>query len=459
VFRTYYAPLASFAFRYLRDASAAEDVVQDVFGALWNGRAKFTVTTSLKAYLFAAVRNRALNLRKHDAVVEEWEREESAEDVRELHPAPAPPDLVLDRKILEERLADAFESLPERQGQVMRLRWKDELSYAEIAEALGISVKGVEKHLSRGLAALKERLRYGCRFFSASIVTSGMDQNDKEISDWLRSQRTPGEPQFDADAAWKRFAAGHDVDVVPLRRRRIAVYFPAAIAAALLLAFGLRRVTTREPSFIETVTPNGRTAVVTLADGSEIRVDGGSRLRVPRDQRGNIDIQLEGAASFTIKHDPARTLRVTSGDAIITDIGTQFNVYAYPADTLISVTVSEGRISFASIAHTANPIELGAMQGVDLGRGGVVRSFTLAGAPADVGALVFDNLPLRDVAIRLERRYGVHVAISDASLGSKPVVARFHGETIDQVLDALSLALGAHYDRSDSTYTLRQGAK
>jgi RNA polymerase sigma-70 factor (ECF subfamily) len=40
----------------------------------------------------------------------------------------------------------------------MRLRWRDEMSYAEIAEALGLSVRGVEKHLARGLATLRERL-------------------------------------------------------------------------------------------------------------------------------------------------------------------------------------------------------------------------------------------------------------------------------------------------------------
>jgi RNA polymerase sigma-70 factor, ECF subfamily len=157
-FRAFYAPLASFAFRYLRDSAAAEDVVQEVFGTLWNARERLVVTSSLRAYLYAAVRNRALNVRKHDAVVEDWERDESADDVRELHPAPAQPDQVLDRRILEERLAEAFEALPERQAQVMKLRWRDELSYAEIAEAVGISVKGVEKHLSRGLAALKRRL-------------------------------------------------------------------------------------------------------------------------------------------------------------------------------------------------------------------------------------------------------------------------------------------------------------
>jgi transmembrane sensor len=286
-----------------------------------------------------------------------------------------------------------------------------------------------------------------------------MDPNDKEISDWVRSQRTPGEPQFNTDAAWKRFAAGHDVDVIPLRRRRIAVYFPAAVAAALLLAFGLKRVGTREPGFIETVTPNGQVATVRLADGSEIRLDGGSRLRVPREQKGNIEIQLEGAASFTIKHDPARTLRVKSGDAIITDIGTQFNVYAYPADTVISVIVTEGRVSFASVAHPTEPIALGANQGVDMNRGGGMREFTLAGTTIEATALVFDNLPMRDVALRLERRYGVRVLVSDPALGAKSVAARFHGETIEQVLDALSLALGAQYDHTGATYTLRPRAK
>ena len=40
----------------------------------------------------------------------------------------------------------------------MLLRWRDGLSYAEIADALGISVKGVEKHLSRGLAVLRRRM-------------------------------------------------------------------------------------------------------------------------------------------------------------------------------------------------------------------------------------------------------------------------------------------------------------
>lgn len=158
VFRALYAPLATFAFRYVRDAAMAEDIVQDVFGALWSTRQTLNIKTSLRAYLYSAVRNRALNVRKHDAVVEAWELDESDDDVRELHPPPSQPDEILDRAILNDRLAEAFNALPERQAEVMRLRWREELTYAEIAEALGISVKGVEKHLARGLATLRKQL-------------------------------------------------------------------------------------------------------------------------------------------------------------------------------------------------------------------------------------------------------------------------------------------------------------
>jgi RNA polymerase sigma-70 factor (ECF subfamily) len=159
VFRAYYAPLASFAFRYLRDAAAAEDVVQDSFTLLWARRAHLTITTSLRAYLYAAVRNHVLNIRKHDAIVEAWERDEASDDVRTLYQPPLQPDELLDRRLLVQRLGDALEQLPERQAQAMLLRWRDGLSYAEIADALGISVKGVEKHLARGLDALRRQLR------------------------------------------------------------------------------------------------------------------------------------------------------------------------------------------------------------------------------------------------------------------------------------------------------------
>jgi RNA polymerase sigma-70 factor (ECF subfamily) len=157
-FRAYYQPLCAFAARFVRDTAAAEDLVQDVFGAMWTARGTIVIKTSLRAYLYTSVRNRALNVRKHEVVADDWERDESADDARELHTRPLQPDVLLDRALLESEVEAAFNALPERAATALRLRWRDELTYAEIAEAMGISVKGVEKLLSRGLRALRERL-------------------------------------------------------------------------------------------------------------------------------------------------------------------------------------------------------------------------------------------------------------------------------------------------------------
>ena len=156
VFREHYEALARFAFRFTRDAAAAEDIVQEAFGRLWTERHSIDITTSLRAYLYTAVRNRALNISTHASVVDAFELDPSA--VESIGSAPAQPDEVLDVAELHARLAEAFEALPEKQATAMRLRWQDELTYAEIAHTLGISIKGVEKHLSRGLAALRDRL-------------------------------------------------------------------------------------------------------------------------------------------------------------------------------------------------------------------------------------------------------------------------------------------------------------
>ena len=67
-------------------------------------------------------------------------------------------DHLLETAELQQQVNAALESLPERCRLVMHLRWREQLSYAEIAEVMGISVKGVENQLARGLERLREVL-------------------------------------------------------------------------------------------------------------------------------------------------------------------------------------------------------------------------------------------------------------------------------------------------------------
>jgi RNA polymerase sigma-70 factor, ECF subfamily len=156
IFREHYAALCGFARRYVGDDGTAEELVQDMFLALWAKRDKWEVTSSVRSYLFRAVRNRALNRRKRESIERDWAQQEAGA----IEPFPAVADGI-DESETEHTLRAvdaAIESLPERCRLVMRLRWRDQLSYAEIAEVMGISVKGVENQLGRGLKVLRDRL-------------------------------------------------------------------------------------------------------------------------------------------------------------------------------------------------------------------------------------------------------------------------------------------------------------
>jgi RNA polymerase sigma-70 factor (ECF subfamily) len=151
-FRLHYARLCDFANTIVRAPDIAEEVVQDVFANLWRNRSRLSINSTLRAYLYAAVRNRALNHQRRAAP-------ELALDAQPERPAAEPgPHAALESAELRARVRAAIQSLPPRNREVLELRWMHGLTHKEIAESLGISLKGVENHLARGLAALRDRL-------------------------------------------------------------------------------------------------------------------------------------------------------------------------------------------------------------------------------------------------------------------------------------------------------------
>ena len=68
IFKEYYAALCSFAFQYMEDADMSADIVQDVFAKLWQIRDDFFYLHQVKAFLYTAVRNHALNELEHSKV-------------------------------------------------------------------------------------------------------------------------------------------------------------------------------------------------------------------------------------------------------------------------------------------------------------------------------------------------------------------------------------------------------
>jgi RNA polymerase sigma-70 factor (sigma-E family) len=136
----------------VRDLGTAEEVVQDAFVAVHAHWSTLRDPDLALAYLRQAVVNRSRSALRHRAVVaRHLAREGAPPDA----PAADHPALASDRRTT---VLDAMRALPQRQREVLALRYYLDLSEAEIAAAMGISRGAVKSHASRGSAALRTLL-------------------------------------------------------------------------------------------------------------------------------------------------------------------------------------------------------------------------------------------------------------------------------------------------------------
>ncbi len=151
IFARYHPSLCASAYRIVQDRDAARDVVQEVFIRLWHGRATLQITRSLGAYLHRSAVNGALH---HLERTQRMKRVplQSAEELADAGGNGAG----LEARDLQAALAAAVDALPPVCRTVFMLSRHDELSNAEIADCLGVSVKAVEKHLTKALGRLRE---------------------------------------------------------------------------------------------------------------------------------------------------------------------------------------------------------------------------------------------------------------------------------------------------------------
>jgi RNA polymerase sigma-70 factor (ECF subfamily) len=160
LFRTYQLELREFANRYVDSWETAEELVHDVFVAIWARRQEWTVQGAVRAYLFGAVRNRALSHVRRELLERRWR---ASADPGPMGDADRHSENEGQRNLEREERArlikQVLAELPERCRLAVMLRWQRQLSYAEIGEVMGISIKTVEIHLTRGAKMLRERYR------------------------------------------------------------------------------------------------------------------------------------------------------------------------------------------------------------------------------------------------------------------------------------------------------------
>ncbi|MDB5151479.1 MAG: polymerase sigma-70 factor [Mucilaginibacter sp.] len=159
IHKRYYGVLYSHAYKRLPDREDVKDVLQELFTAIWNKRETLNFNVNLQAYLYTGVRNRILNIFKHQKIKSDYVASFSSFLVNNQ---PTPDDTLRIKELMAIVNAEVS-ALPPQMRLIFELSRNANLSHNEIAEKLNISPLTVKKQVNNSLKVL--RLKLGTHFF------------------------------------------------------------------------------------------------------------------------------------------------------------------------------------------------------------------------------------------------------------------------------------------------------
>lgn len=153
IFKTYYKVLVRFAMQYIKDQDEAENIVQDVMYRFWENRKRLDPEKNIKAYLYTSVKNQALSFLKHQKIKNNYNQNNPA-----IHIDHHSPEQAFQTKELEVAIQASIGQLPETCRRIFCMNRFENLTYKEIASIQGVSVKAVEKQMTRAFKLLRKHL-------------------------------------------------------------------------------------------------------------------------------------------------------------------------------------------------------------------------------------------------------------------------------------------------------------
>lgn len=270
-------------------------------------------------------------------------------------------------------------------------------------------------------------------------------------------------PHFDTDNAWKKLKSKIQQD----RDNKIRVLKPAnrlaifwRIAATVILIAGIGYFTYQwlQPFAAYQPTEVVATSEVktdTLPEGTRVFLNRKTNLAYSFDKQKKAHrVKLKGEAYFTISPEPEKTFLVEADGVIIKDIGTSFNVKAYPEANTIEVTVDEGEV--VVYTETSPGISLRA------GSKGIynksTKRFTEEKPDANSTAyktkqFIFSDSNLESIVQQLNSIYEKQIVIGD-NLADCRLTVTFNNEDIDEIVSVIAETLGLSIKESEGKIVL-----
>ncbi len=255
-----------------------------------------------------------------------------------------------------------------------------------------------------------------------------------------------------------------------------------AIAASIIVVFLLinRRPVSENnglSNLNEISTRNGSRTIINLPDGSTVRLNAGSRLVYNKNFDSKVrEVTLTGEAYFDVVKNPDKPFIIHAGKMDIKVLGTVFNVKSYPGEKLTEASLIHGSIEVVLKDRPQEKIILKPNEKIVVSNdpepvkekeskppetnAPIVAISRLNYEPKDStiietswveNKLIFQNESFSDLAVRMERWYGVIIRFKNAEVQQLRFTGIFKHESIQQALSALKITGGFNYTINDDS--------
>ncbi|WP_294186822.1 FecR family protein [uncultured Sphingobacterium sp.] len=251
------------------------------------------------------------------------------------------------------------------------------------------------------------------------------------------------------------------------KKRSFSLSQIAAAAAVLCIAFaGVYLYKTKAPNNQEITLSDGQQRQIVLQDGTKVTLNASSKIIYPASFKDSStrEVTLIGEAFFDVKKDPAKPFLIHTPRMEISVLGTAFNVRDYAGENEAETALVRGKVSIWKTGSNAQKFILKPKQKFVITKTAeskeaspssvhqsaassmsvAIQPFVIAendGSALEtewlLNRMTIQEERLLDIALKLERMYGVEIKITNQAIASKRYSAVFENEQLENILKAL----------------------
>lgn len=271
---------------------------------------------------------------------------------------------------------------------------------------------------------------------------------DKAASNTLQQQ-------FDTDIAWANVKRKlNEKEGRGFKINHFPYWSTLKIAASLLIlisvGIGAYQYLTPEIETVAVVS-DATTIQDTLPDGSTAFLNKRSELSYEYNPRKKTrKIKLKGEAYFDVKHEEEKPFIIETEEVLIKDLGTTFNVKAYPESNNVEVIVESGEVQIYTLSDSGITLKAGEKGFYDktLKSFSKIEKIDTNGLAYKTKVFSFNNTDLQSVVEMLNAIYDSRITLANKSLNSCHVTVNFNNDNLDLVVEILAETLNLKVTRS-----------